>query len=110
MKYANKLTDDELKELYRLFTDSDATIKDLTITRDEYSISLEGYIEIPEFEKELLKEDPNATLIVDDDYEITDYDVKVYHHSGDCTLDYRKWMYKKFGYKYAKEYLLRNYL
>lgn len=27
MKYANKLTDDELKELYRLFTDSDATIK-----------------------------------------------------------------------------------
>ncbi len=110
MKYANKLTDDELKELYRLFTDSDATIKNLTITRDEYSISLEGYIEIPEFEEELLKEDPNATIVVDDDYEITDYDVKVYHHSGDCTLDYRKWMYKKFGDEYAKEYLFQNYL
>ncbi|RHO95811.1 hypothetical protein DW019_11200 [Clostridium sp. AF37-5] len=110
MKYANKLTDDELKELYRLFTDSDATIKNLTITRDEYSISLEGYIEIPEFEEELLKEDPNATIVVDDDYEITDYDVKVYHHSGDCTLDYRKWMYKKFGDEYAREYLFQNYL
>lgn len=110
MKYANKLTDDELKELYRLFTDSDATIKNLTITRDEYSISLEGYIEIPEFEEELLKEDPNATIVVDDDYKITDYDVKVYHHSGDCTLDYRKWMYKKFGDEYAREYLFQNYL
>lgn len=110
MKYANKLTDDELKKLYRLFTDSDATIKNLTITRDEYSISLEGYIEIPEFEEELLKEDPNATIVVDDDYEITDYDVKVYHHSGDCTLDYRKWMYKKFGDEYAREYLFQNYL
>ena len=32
MKYANRLTDEELKELYQLFTDSDATIKELNIT------------------------------------------------------------------------------
>lgn len=106
MKYANKLTDEELKELYQLFTDSDAIIKELNITRDERSISLEGVIEIPEYEEELLKENPNATIVTDDDYEITDYDVKEYHHSGDCTSDYRKWMYERFGNEYAKDYLL----
>ncbi len=48
MKYANKLTDEELRELYSIFTDSDAKINELNITRDEHSIGLEGYIEIPE--------------------------------------------------------------
>ena len=106
MKYANKLTDEELKEIYQLFTNSDATIKELNITRDNRSISLEGVVEIPEYEEELLKENPNATIVIDDDYEITDYDVKEYHHSGDCTPDYRKWMYERFGNEYAKDYLL----
>ena len=106
MKYANKLPDEELKEIYQLFTNSDATIKELNITRDNRSISLEGVVEIPEYEEELLKENPNATIVIDDDYEITDYDVKEYHHSGDCTPDYRKWMYERFGNEYAKDYLL----
>lgn len=105
MKYANKLTDEELKELYQLFTDSDAKIKELNITRCDNSIALEGYIEIPEYEEELLKENPDATIVIDDDYEITDYDVTVFHHSGDCNLDYRKWMYKRFGNEYAVDYL-----
>lgn len=90
MKYANRLTDEELREVYGLFIDSDGKINELNITRDECSIGLEGYVEIPEFEEERLKEDSNATIIIDDDYEITDYDVKVYHHSGNCTPDYRK--------------------
>ena len=68
MKYANKLSDKELRELYTLFTDSDAKIYSLDITKDEYTISLDGQIEIPEWEPEYLKEDPNATLIVDDSY------------------------------------------
>lgn len=108
MKYANKLTDEELRELYSIFTDSDAKINELNITKDEHSIGLEGYIEIPEWEEERLKEDPSATAIIDDDYEITDFDVKVYHHSGDCTPEYRKWMYKKFGNEYAKDYLFND--
>ena len=108
MKYANRLTDEELREVYGLFIDSDGKINELNITRDEYSIGLEGYVEIPEFEKDRLKEDANATLIIDDDYEITDYDVKVYHHSGNCTLDYRKWMYNKFGDEYARDYLFND--
>ena len=108
MKYANRLTDEKLREVYGLFIDSDGKINELNITRDEYSIGLEGYVEIPEFEKDRLKEDANATLIIDDDYEITDYDVKVYHHSGNCTLDYRKWMYNKFGDEYARDYLFNG--
>lgn len=108
MKYANRLTDEELREVYGLFIDSDGKINELNITRDEYSIGLEGYVEIPEFEKDRLKEDANATLIIDDDYEITDYDVKVYHHSGNCTLGYRKWMYNKFGDEYARDYLFNG--
>ena len=35
----------------------------------------------------------------------TDFDVTVYHHSGDCTQSYRKWMYEKFGDEYARDYL-----
>ena len=108
MIYAYRLTDVELWVVYGLFIDWDGKINELNITRDEYSIGLEGYVEIPEFEKDRLKEDANATLIIDDDYEITDYDVKVYHHSGNCTLDYRKWMYNKFGDEYARDYLFNG--
>lgn len=108
MKYANQLTDSELKQLYIMFTDSDAKINELNITRDECSIGLDGHVEIPEFEKERLEEDPNAIIIIDDDYEITDYDVKVYHHSGNCTLDYRRWMYDKFGDEYARDFLFND--
>lgn len=108
MKYANRLTDEELRELYQLFTDSDATIKELTITRDNVSVAIEGVIEFPEYEEEILKENPDATVITDDDYEITDFEVRVFHHSGNCTPDYRMWMYKKFGDEYARDYLL-NY-
>lgn len=106
MKYANKLTDEELRELYLSFTDADAKINELCITKDDYSIALKGYIEIPEFDEEILKENPYATIVMDDDYELDDFDVKVYHHSGDVTKLYRKYMYKKFGSKYAKDYLL----
>ena len=108
MKYANRLTDEELREVYGSFIDSDGKINELNITRDEYSIGLEGYVEIPEFEKDRLKEDANATLIIDDDYEITDYNVKEFHHSGDCTPDYRKWMYNKFGDESARDYLFNG--
>ena len=67
MKYANRLTDEELREVYGLFIDSDGKINELNITRDERSIGLEGYVEIPEIEEERLKEDPNATIIIDED-------------------------------------------
>lgn len=108
MKYASRLTDEELREIYGLFIDLDGKINELNITRDDHSISLEGYVEIPEFEKERLEEDPDATIILDDDYDLTDFDVRVYHHSGNCTSDYRKWMYKRFGDEYARDYLFNS--
>ena len=108
MKYANKLTDEELRELYLLFTDTDAKINELHITRDNYSISLEGCIEIPEFDERILKENPDATIVVDDDYELYDFNVGVYHHSGDVTSIYREYMYEKFGNDYAKYYLFNE--
>lgn len=108
MKYANRLTDEELRELYQLFTDSDATIRELNITRYNTSVVIEGVIEFPEYDEEILKENPDATIFTDDDYEITDFEVRVFHHSGNCTPDYRMWMYKKFGDEYARDYLL-NY-
>ena len=107
MKYANQLTDEELKELYLIFTDSGAKINELNIIKYECSIALEGCIEVPEWDEEILKENPEATVVIDDDYELDDYDEKVYHHSGSVTKDYRKWMYKKFGNDYAKDYLFR---
>lgn len=108
MKYANRLSNKELKEIYNLFIGTDCKINELHIIRDDESIGLEGYIEIPEYEEERLKENPDARIILDDNYEITDYFVKIYSHSGDCTKDYRKYMYKKFGNKYAKDYLFNN--
>lgn len=106
MKYANQLSEEELKELYLLFTDEGAVINELSITKNDYSIALEGYIEVPEWEEEILKENPGATVVLDDDYELSDYRVKVYHHSGDVTKIYREYMFKKFGSEYAKDYLL----
>lgn len=105
MKYANRLTEEELRELYLLFTDKGAKINELNVTKDDCLIGLEGYIEIPEWEEEILKENPNAVVIINDDYELDDYNVKVYHHSGNVTKEYREYMYKKFGDEYAKDYL-----
>lgn len=106
MKYANRLTDEELRELYLLFTDDDAKIDELNITKDDYFISLKGYIEIPEFDEEIFKENPKATIVTEDDYELDDFNVKVYHHSGNVTKEYRRYMYEKFGNEYARDFLL----
>lgn len=108
MKWANQLSEEELKELYILFTDDGATINDLKIVKDDISIGLSGYIEIPEWDEDILKENPSATVIIDDDYELDDFNVKVYHHSGNVTKTYREYMYKKFGNEYAKDYLLNG--
>ena len=108
MKYINRLTDNELREIYTLFIDSNGKINQMDISKDDDCIHLEGYIEIPEFYKEILKQNPNATLVIDDDYDIDDFNVKTYCHSGNCTSDYRRWMYNKFGDEYARDYLFND--
>lgn len=106
MKYVNRLTNKDLEKIYKLFIEEDAIIDELNITKNNYSVILEGFIKVKEWKEDILKENPNATVIFDDDYELTDYDVKVYSHSGNVTKLYRKYMYNKFGNQYAIDYLL----
>lgn len=102
MKYVNKLTDEELTDLYKSFLGQDEEFVDLTITRDENSIALEGHIRIPDDEEDSI----NGMIEIDEDYEITDYSIKAFHHSGNMTRAFREYMYKKFKNRYAKDYLL----
>ena len=60
-------------------------------------------------EEEYLKVNPHATLVVDNDYVLSDYNVKIYHHSGNLNEIYRKYMLKTFGADYALDFLF-NYL
>ena len=72
-------------------------------TANNIEMFLETY-----FDKEILEQNPNATLVIDDDYDIDDFNVKTYCHSGNCTPDYRRWMYDKFGDEYARDYLFND--
>lgn len=106
MKYLSKLTDAELTAIYKSFMISTDKFVDLTITRDENSITLEGHICIPEEDEEYADED--GYCLIDEDYEITDYDAKAYHHSGNMSYKLREYLYEKFGVEYAKDYLFMN--
>lgn len=102
MKYVNQLTNEGLTNLYKSFMGKDDEFVDLTITRDENSIALEGHIKILDDEEDTI----NEMIEIDEDYEVTDYNIKAFHHSGNMTKLFREFMYKKFGNKYAKDYLL----
>ena len=106
MKYLSNLTDAELTAIYKSFMISTDKFVDLTITRDENSITLEGHICIPEEDEEYADED--GYCLIDEDYEITDYDAKAYHHSGNMSYKLREYLYEKFGVEYAKDYLFMN--
>lgn len=105
LEYANRLTDEQLKDIYQLFLCEDEKIVLLDISRYDDEICLEGKIEIPEFDEEYLAENPDATIIADNDYALSDYDVYIYHHSGDLTPVYRKYMFETFGMSYALDFL-----
>ena len=106
MKYLSKLTDAELTEIYKSFMTSTDKFVDLIITREENSITLEGHIRIPEEDKEYADEE--GYCLIDEDYEITDYNVTAYHHSGNMDYKFREYLYEKFGVEYAKDFLFMN--
>lgn len=106
LRYANRLTNEQLKEIYQSFLCEDDKIILLDISRYDDEICLDGKIEI---EEECLKVNPHATLVVDNDYVLSDYNVKIYHHSGNLNEIYRKYMLKTFGADYALDFLF-NYL
>lgn len=101
MKYGNKLTDEELTELYKSLLGENDEFVDLSITRDDYSIGLEGHIKIPDDDEDAI----DGMIEIDEDYEITDYNIKAFHHSGNMTKRFREYMYEKFGNEYAVDYL-----
>lgn len=105
LRYANRLTDEQLKEIYQLFLNDGDKIVYLNISRYDDEICLTGKIKIPEFENEYLKTSPHATLTVDNDYDLSDFNVRIYHHSGNLTPLYRKYMFEKFGTDYALAFL-----
>ena len=92
----------ELTELFNLFMATDEEFVSLEIERYDFCISLNGVVKIPD------DENVGDMVELEDNYDLSDYNVKVYTHSGDVTKEYRKYMYKKFGYKYAKDYLLNE--
>lgn len=101
MKYVNKLTDEELTELYKSFLAKNEEFVDLIIIRYDDSIGLEGHIRILN-DKENISD---KITEIKDNYDITDYNIKVFYRSESMTNLFRKFMYKKFGNKYAKDYL-----
>ena len=110
LKYVNQLSDGQLYEIYQSFLCEDDKIIYLDISRYDDEICLGGKIEIPEFEEEYLKTNPHATLTVDNDYSLSDYNVKIYHHSGNLNEIYRKYMLKTFGTEYALDLLFNHML
>lgn len=101
LKYANQLSDGQLKEIYQLFLSDDYKILALNIYRYDDTIFLEGKIEIPEFEEEYLAYNPEATIVADNDYALSDYNVKIYNHTGNLNKIYRKYMFDTFGTSYT---------
>lgn len=110
LEYANQLTDEQLKEIYQLFLCEDERLVYLDISRYDDEICLNGKIEIPEFDEEYLAENPDATIITDNDYALSDYYVSIYHHSGNLNEIYRKYMLKTFGTSYAIDFLFDHIL
>ena len=104
MKYASKLLDNELISIYKLFMSDEDEFVDVSISRYDNEILLEGHIKIPESDTDYA--DENGMCEIEEDYSINDYNVKAYNHSGNVNKRYRKYMYEKFGIEYAENYLL----
>lgn len=102
MKYVNKLTDEEIREIYKLFQGNNTKVASLHIIRYEDSVELTGIIKFPDDEAS------GEFIKTEDDYTLTDFNVKVYHHTDSVTKAYREYMYKKFGEEYAKDYLFTH--
>lgn len=91
MKWASKLTDNELREVYRLLSHNEDE-SNLYILKHECEIFLERSID--------------GTYVLTDFYVRTDY---LNDNNKDLSEVFREYMYKKFGDEYAKDYLLNYY-
>ena len=100
--YVNQLTDEQLKEIYKLYLNDGEKILALGIYRDDDKITLCGKIGTSD-----LKGIPDEKIIIDNDYYL---EVNIYHHRH-CeknTSIYRKYMFDTFGISYALDYLFND--
>nr|DAI07964.1 MAG TPA: hypothetical protein [Caudoviricetes sp.] len=97
MKWINKLKDKDLEELYSFFNGENFKIIEFNIVRSKHCIELCGKTEFVCGDRKY--------SITDDDYRISDFHAQAYNRSGDTTLEYRLFMYKKFGDEYARDFL-----
>jgi hypothetical protein len=119
MKFVTRLTDDELKELFKKFSPSKGKIKKLKIKKDNKGILLKGILKFP---VSLLDKKPELRKIavekdgyfeVSYNFRLTDFDAKeicfdnlvLAPESKIDTILYREYMYEKFGSEYSEEYL-----
>lgn len=110
MKYVNQLTDNELTELYKSFMSPNEKFVELSIGRyDDDKIWLEGYIRIPVDEYEYSANDEYADddgyCEIEESYPITDYNAESFFSNENVSKQLREFLYKKFGAKYAEDYL-----
>lgn len=102
LEYVNQLTDEQLKEIYKLYLNDGEKILALDIRRDGYKITLCGRIELSDLD--FL---PDEKIIIYNDYYL---EVNIYHHRH-CeknTSIYRKYMFETFGLSYALDYLFNH--
>lgn len=104
MEYANQLTDEQLKEIYKLYLNDGEKILALNIDREDDKITLRGKIEIS-----YLNAIPDEKIIINNDYCV---EVNIYHHRH-CeknTSIFRKYMFETFGLSYALDFLFNDNL
>ena len=90
-KYVDKLTDEDIKNLFELFYKKECKIT--KIKREANQTYVKGLLSGSRYEE---------------DFYLTDYYVGCFTRRYEIIRAYRKFMYSKFGDEYAKYYLL-NY-
>lgn len=104
MKYLDQLTDEEVIEYYKNnLLEKEAKIKSINIKRTRIELELYAIVEVPEFEEDLKAEQETTEL--EDLITFTDYEVIEGRIQRKATKEYRKFMNKKFGKRYAEDFL-----
>jgi|GEM_PF-1231747 len=102
MKYVNKLTDEEIIDLFKLFMGEDEVFVTATVSKYDKCIDIIGKVQVPS------DIEPDKMIEVEDVYGLYDFNVKAYTHSRNVKRQYREYMQQKFGNEYASDY--KDYL
>lgn len=103
MKYINQLSNNQLLKLMKPYISSGFR---KLISIDRYDDNIRIYVEIELDDDEY----EDKKIILEDGYELYDYDVKIYDYhainKNKLLKEYRQWLLDHFGNQYALDYLL----